>query len=337
MSAWIFPYLAAATGGAGGYYDSPWRIVVHTTETKSNPYNWVGGWRSPSHVVCDYENGVIVQCVSLDQAAKSLYNAAGGVETNRLRCIQVEINGRAEEAGNWPDAKLRWLATQVFAPIVAWIRSTGGDINLDPAAVPLPGAIPNSARADAPQRMSWAQWNSHNSLVGHRHVPENDHWDAGLLDMRRLAVYITDALNGTVSNPDQPIGARDMSALLKVDANGTLVATDGVFRKVKQSWPGVQAEINLGVYSKVDINGDPYPQILTETVDLDAFINTVTGQQAQLARAVIDLVNRVAALDTRLSGVIAAMNNLSVGGGQVDVAALTSAIVGEHGRRLVNG
>lgn len=197
MSGFIFPFLAAATGAAGSYApDASWRIVLHTTQIRNDPRNWVGGWRSPSHVVADYERQVIVQCVDLALAAKSLWNEPGGVETNRQRCVQVEINGFAEEAAGWSQDKLRWLGREVIAPIVRWIRSQGGNIDL--TDIPEPGAIGGSAYVFAPQRMTYSRWATFNGICGHRHVPENDHWDGGGLDMRAIALYAAEALGTSV-------------------------------------------------------------------------------------------------------------------------------------------
>jgi hypothetical protein len=54
--------------------------------------------------------------------------------------------------------------------------------------VPLAGAIPGSASEHAPQRLPADRWlNGPIGLCGHRHVPTNDHWDAGGLDLRRIA------------------------------------------------------------------------------------------------------------------------------------------------------
>jgi hypothetical protein len=204
--AYIFPRLDAAVGSDLQYIESPWRIVLHTTEIASDPKLWVPNWRNPSHIVCDPVRKSVVQCLPLSVAAKSLYNAPGGTETNRLRCIQVEINGRAAEAGDWSEDTLRWLAAVVLAPVVRWVRSVGGDVDLTDC--PPAGAIPGSASATAPQRMTFARWEAFGGICGHRHVPENDHWDAGALDTARLAALTTQAL-GDLGNPAAPTNPQE--------------------------------------------------------------------------------------------------------------------------------
>lgn len=195
MSPWIFPVLHAAVGGAGPYVDGvPWRVVIHSTEIPhADPDVWIPNWRFPSHIVADWERNKIRQCVGLDEAAKSLENLAGGVETNRHRCIQIEIQGHAAEAAQWPAEKLRWIGVEVLAPVVAWVRALGDDIDL--SDVPAPGEIGGSASASAPQRMSYTRWTGFGGVCGHRHVPENAHWDAGGADLATIAAHAQQALD----------------------------------------------------------------------------------------------------------------------------------------------
>lgn len=201
----LFQRINAASGGGGNYVKgAPWRIVWHTTETRNDPRLWVPGWRYPSHLVVDYERQLILQCVPLDQLAKSLWNEPGGVETNATPCIQIEVNGFASETPSWEERKLAWLGREVQAPVVSWIRSEGGDIDL--TDIPEPGAIGGSASMYAPQRISFARWNAFNGVCAHRHVPENDHWDAGALNLRRICEHTAEALgapNPVITAPTQ--------------------------------------------------------------------------------------------------------------------------------------
>src|SRR5215216_1511852 len=118
---YVFPAMRAATGGAGPYVDSSWRIVLHTTEIASRPSLWIPNFQYPSHVVCSYEHGEIFQLIGFNEAGKALYHAPGGVETNRMGAIQIEINGRADEAGSWSQEKLKWIGEKVLKPICDWI------------------------------------------------------------------------------------------------------------------------------------------------------------------------------------------------------------------------
>lgn len=223
---WIFPRLNAAVGGTGLAFTGPLRIVVHTTETLSDPRNWVPGWQYPSQVVADPKRRFAIQCADLNYAAKALYNEVGGVQTNTEGALQVEINWLSPDGSagrpDLTDDDYRWLAREVFAPICRFAIEYGSPI--DHTKVTYPGVIANSARADAPQRMAWAVWNDWNGWCGHRDVPENDHWDAGLLDLHKLARYTAEAMGQsptTITEDDD-----DMPILVLTDA-GTVYAVGG--------------------------------------------------------------------------------------------------------------
>jgi len=224
---WIFPRLAAATGGTGANYTGPLRIVVHTTETLSNPLNWVGGWASPSHCVADPYRYTVYQCCDFNYGAKALYNAAGGVQTNLEGALQVEINMRAVDPADpsRPDlseAQYRWLAKEVFAPICRFAAEYGSPIDHNQVAEP--GVIPNSARDTAPQRMAWALWEIFRGWCGHRNVPENDHWDAGLLNLHKLARYTAEVLGlATPTTSTTTTKGSDMPMLVLTDAQTVYV------------------------------------------------------------------------------------------------------------------
>lgn len=120
----------------------------------------------------------VVQHIPLSWPAAALNNDTGGVETNRAREIQIEIEGFAAEAHLWPDDELAFIGG-VLADVVA----CGVPINLDhhPRFVGTEAGF--IARKDAPQRMSPAAWYAFDGVCGHQHVPENDHWDPGRLDI----------------------------------------------------------------------------------------------------------------------------------------------------------
>lgn len=222
----------AARGDAGPFEDGyPFRIVMHTTETlddndptgTADPERWIPGWIYPSNWVIDYERDTVYRILSLDRAGKALYNAPGGVSTNTLPCVQVEINGSANGVGGWPVAKRKWIAARL-AEIVTEVRKLGYDINLDPAYQVPAGAIAMSATETAPQRMTFGQWNAYHGLCGHRHVPENDHWDAGALDLQELAGFVQEILSPTPI-PPIAIDEDDMPAkLYRVDGDNKVWA-----------------------------------------------------------------------------------------------------------------
>ncbi len=197
--------------GGGSFVDGPYRIVLHTTEGSSIDAairSYQGRYTCP-HLTVDPVSGRKAQHLPLDVAAYALMNQPGGVETNREDAIQVEIVGFAAESPDWADEVLTFLAgvildilTQVPVPLVA------------PEFVgPEAGTI---ASASAPQRMTFDQWDNFAGICGHQHVPENDHWDPGHLNIAR----VFDICNGEELDP---MSAATIEA--KVDALTAAVAT----------------------------------------------------------------------------------------------------------------
>lgn len=301
---WLFPRLDAAKGSAGSYVSGPYRIVLHTTETTSDPHNWVPGWLYPSHIVADPDRKVIVQCIALDEAAKALWNEPGGVQTNLDSAVQIEINGKAAEAAAWPDEWLEWLGREVLAPVARWCAGQGSPIDL--ADVVEPGAIPNSARMDAPQRMPFDRWDSFAGVCGHRHVPENDHWDGGGLDMRRVASYAIAALGGVPASPTHPTEEDDVARQFKDISTGTVWMVSGLFKTPLNDDALRQVYVDLGLVQGdiVDVN----PWTLAELVEVTPE-GSVAEQQA------------LAALIAKPSAT-----------GQVDAAALARTIADALGK-----
>lgn len=150
--------------------------VLHTTESApGSSFRAVADFfdRNPGlvpHVLYDPATGDVVQFLAADEPAKALRNLPGGVETNLhpAGVFQVEIIGRAAECGAYSD---EWYS-RLQAFLVQW--ST---------LLRIPYTFYEGPRL-SPQAWSQAapQW------YGHCHVPENDHWDPGTLDLARLRI-----------------------------------------------------------------------------------------------------------------------------------------------------
>lgn len=194
-----FKWVTNARNGGGTYgtdfYPYPWRLLMHTME----------GWLSegtagrhpyPPHLWYSPRTRERFQTVPLDRSAFALYQDNNGEHyTNKACCIQVEIEGWASEASEWPQAWLDYLVDDVVVPIIVTLRTQlGGDINLSNIADI--GAIPGSANAYAPQRMlPESEWADFDGLCSHRHVPQNDHWDTGGLNLHYVAWRAAKILN----------------------------------------------------------------------------------------------------------------------------------------------
>jgi len=173
--------------GGGTYVGGPFRGVLHTTQ---------GGWNgslgvfandlTAPHVMAappSHPDGPrIVQFISLDRSAYALANADGGVETNRRGALQVEIVGFAEDIKQLTDDDLFWIGTKVVGPMT---RAAPGPIKLEGPKFfgEEDGTL---ATVGSFQRMSASAWESFNGWCGHQHVPENDHWDPGKIDIQAI-------------------------------------------------------------------------------------------------------------------------------------------------------
>lgn len=168
-------------------------VVWHTTEGTSLP-SYAGGSEAPNFTAKpDFTAKRLAwyQHFDFDVSSRALVNAAGGVETNTLNVVQVEIVGTCDPAShkNWgatphlytpelPDWAIRDLAA--FAK---WAHDNHG--------IPLTSdvtfkAYPGSYGTSNGVRMSAAKWTSFTGHCGHQHVPENLHGDPGLLPMAAL-------------------------------------------------------------------------------------------------------------------------------------------------------
>ena len=194
---------------AGSTYDPegegyPYRVVLHTTETDGMPNTATHQY--PPQLWASYEGRLLIQTIPLTRSGFALYQGAlAPYYTNRARSIQVELVGRADDAGSWSDAKLRWIAEAVLLPITKFVEAVGGRIDLSDAAVPLPGPHAGSARPNAVQRLDPVVWAfGPIGIPQHRHVPMgDDHYDADQLNARRIRDHLVAAIGG--AGHEQPI------------------------------------------------------------------------------------------------------------------------------------
>lgn len=154
----------AMTGG-------PARCVWHTTEGDGYPLSTYEATTSWPTVTWNPRTGDLWQHLPADRAARALANPAGGVQTNRMGsvCVQVEVIGHAAHeplhAGELAglDRLLAWL--DQLGVVRAW-----------PAGSPLP--YPRSYGLGNGDRFP-ALWSGHGGHYGHSQVPENRHGDPG--------------------------------------------------------------------------------------------------------------------------------------------------------------
>lgn len=171
--------------------EAPPRLTIHTTETDPGTMAAVhANLEWPYTFALDPARKVAQQWLEADGAAYALVHPTGTPETNHMgrRHPQVVIVGRAANMHTLPNDQLEWLAAKI-GPI------------LDACDIPNRWLTPyraghqgwTLASPNSPARMSWNAWGHFTGVCCHQHVPGNDHWDPGGLDVSRLQALIEDA------------------------------------------------------------------------------------------------------------------------------------------------
>jgi hypothetical protein len=180
MAIWYEKAIKEELPNAGNFLTSaPWRGVLHTTEGSKYAGALVAykANNSAPHFTISYESNQfqVWQHIPINKAARALKNKPGGVETNRLRCIQIEIVWKANEAHLIPVPFLDGLKS-----LMRWIEANTTIRSVKPVK---PFA---TQYGQTDRRMTGAEWTAFNGWCGHCHVPENDHWDPGSINIDYL-------------------------------------------------------------------------------------------------------------------------------------------------------
>lgn len=172
-------------------------VVLHSTEGTSWP-SYDGGANAPNLTVKpDIANKRMVwrQHFPLNMSSRALRNLSGGVETNTLNSVQVEIIGtcdptKRERWGNavegrdyfyLPDAP-EW----VLKGIADFLRFMHEEWDLRLQTPDKWPAYPTSYANGGQQRFTFAEWRRFYGVCGHMHVPENAHGDPGNIKISRI-------------------------------------------------------------------------------------------------------------------------------------------------------
>lgn len=168
--------------------------VIHTTEGVSLP-SYGGGASAPTFTVVPNVGArtcSVYQHFDVDRSARALVNAPGGVGTNTLNCVQVELVGTCDPATHtkwgktphvfWPQAE-DW-ALMELARLMRWLSDEHG-VKLQSTVAWK--AYPSSygTRSQNGVRLTGQQWLDTYGWVGHMHVPENLHGDPGAFPIVR--------------------------------------------------------------------------------------------------------------------------------------------------------
>jgi hypothetical protein len=162
-------------------------VVWHTTEGTSLP-DYEGGAQAPNFTaVPDFAKKKLVwhQHFDFDTSSRALVNAAGGVETNTLNVVQVELVGTCDPTAHkrWGTSKPHLYTAELPDWVIRDLAAFAKWANVN-HKVPLTSGVtfkayPGSYGPKNGVRMSADKWNSFKGHCGHQHVPENDHGDPG--------------------------------------------------------------------------------------------------------------------------------------------------------------
>ncbi|WP_329131904.1 peptidoglycan-binding protein [Streptomyces sp. NBC_01476] len=194
-------------------------VVWHSTEGTTLP-DYDGGSTAPNlTAVPDFKAQKLVwyQHFDIDRSSRALVNLTGGVETNTLNVVQVEIVGTCD-----PGIHKKWGSTAhlYMADLPAWVIRDLADFARwahDNHGVPLTSGVSWKAYsasygADNGVRMSSSHWESFRGHCGHQHVPENLHGDPGAFPM---AAILAKAGANAVAVPAGSAGAVKPKVSLK--------------------------------------------------------------------------------------------------------------------------
>lgn len=146
----------------------PNKILLHTTEGTSNGYEaYPAGNKRPTHFVVDLKKKEGYQNFSINQPALAIkdYDTAGP--------IQIEIVGFSDpsQAGYVPEYDVRNFTDEDWDYLVTLLRAISEQTD-----IPLTSTVgwgPHTAR------MSTNEFVNYEGILGHMHVPANDHSDPG--------------------------------------------------------------------------------------------------------------------------------------------------------------
>lgn len=176
---------------SGNRQPDPDICLIHTIEAWGWP-GYKGGKEAPHATVKPIAGKGIQVRVHRPPTdyGKALFNAPGGVETNRRGVWQLELMGtcdpsRKREMYYWPDAD-----AVVLAALAEFCRPTVQRFNIPAVALAPFLPYPLSYGSKNGQRLSFSAWNKSRGFCGHQNAPENDHGDPGAFPITRFFQFL---------------------------------------------------------------------------------------------------------------------------------------------------
>lgn len=154
------------------------KAIWHTTEgSMSSAAGIFSTGVDIPHILINPATGQTIQYLPLNQFAKALEHPRGTPETNRAGCRQVEIAGKASEAGRWPTSYYERLGALA---VLIEHRTDIRRANYHPFG--------RNAQRLTPTGFIRAKGH-----LGHQHVPNNSHWDPGSFRIGTLFLCMGEA------------------------------------------------------------------------------------------------------------------------------------------------
>lgn len=168
-TAWMPDVRVLRRSSAGSWaLDCDPKGILHTTEGSGDATETLDTNGDHPHFQVE-RSGRITQYIAVSEAAKALKHT--GVETNRAHALQIEVCGFAAHPGDWPAVQ-----KAAVRKVMRFIEANAG--------VERASHVPFVA--DSSQRLSDSAWIAAKGWLGHQHVPDNDHWDPGAIDIDAL-------------------------------------------------------------------------------------------------------------------------------------------------------
>lgn len=254
---------------------------LHTTE--GNDWPTYQNWTVHPHATIKPfpGRGVSVrQHVPFGQAAFSLRNLAGGVQTNTDFVFQFELIGTSELGGPglyWPTADatvLLSLYDKVIQPVsyahrMPYIAQT---FQSYPASY---GPRGKTNRV----RLSGKDWDAFSGWLGHQHVPENVHGDPGAFPWDRM-MFLVDKRNEELDMDEKTVRGIVRSELLHVLTEEKIVPNKPTKAELAAD-PKAQGTLFTPVSVLANIETDQDNDRAT-SAEILAQLKTISGQLGKL-------------------------------------------------------
>lgn len=152
----------------GRYLGGPWHIVHHMTEGSTAEGAFAAYRERGIAPTVTIDHQTIYQHFDTEMSASALLNLAGGVQTNRLSCVQIETVGFTNRRKLEP-------TLQNVAKFCRWVEKEHDIPPIWPNGYPRYGTIGDPGG----HNRSIRNWVSEAGHYGHSQVPENTHYDPG--------------------------------------------------------------------------------------------------------------------------------------------------------------